>query len=191
MIDLIRRRVALHERMVRSLLEDGVLDTGADVAQLIAEAYRRGGKVVLFGNGGSAADAQHVAAEFTGRFLLDRRPLAALALTDNVAALTAIGNDYEYADVFARQLAGIGSRGDVAIGLSTSGSSQNVLAAMRSARELGMETVALTGTRGDSLCALADHSIRIPSEEAPQIQEGTMLVLHAICEAVERELFGD
>ncbi|MDP8911016.1 MAG: SIS domain-containing protein [Actinomycetota bacterium] len=190
MIDGIRRRVELHEEMVRSLLADGVVEASAAVAELIVDAYRRDAKVVLFGNGGSAADAQHVAAEFTGRFLLDRRPLSALALTENVAALTAIGNDYDYSDVFARQLSGVGSAGDVAIGLSTSGSSANVLSAMRRARELGMATVAVTGARGDELAALADHCIRIPSAEAPQIQEGTMLVLHSICEAVERALFG-
>ena len=190
MIDRIRRRVELHEEMVRSLLGDGVVEEAAAVAQLIVEAYRRDAKVILFGNGGSAADAQHVAAEFTGRFLLDRRPLSALALTENVAALTAIGNDYDYSDVFARQLGGLGDAGDVAVALSTSGTSANVLAAMGRARELAITTVALTGTRGDELAALADHCIRIPSEEGPQIQEGTMVVLHAICEAVERELFG-
>ncbi|MDX6548180.1 MAG: D-sedoheptulose 7-phosphate isomerase, partial [Gaiellales bacterium] len=142
-----------------------------------------------FGNGGSAADAQHIATELTGRYLLDRPPLAALALADNTAALTANGNDFGFDEVFARQLRALGRPGDVAVGLSTSGASRNVLAGLTAARESGLATVGITGPRGDAMTVLCDHCIRIPAEQTPQIQEGTMLVLHTICELVEHDLF--
>ena len=183
------RRLELHAEMARALVDDELAATVERVATLIAERYRAKATLLLFGNGGSAADAQHIATELTGRYLLDRPPLAALALADNTAALTAIGNDFGFEQVFARQVRAFGRKGDVAIALSTSGSSANVLAGLAAAREAGLATVGVTGPRGDRLAELCDHCIRIPAEQTPQIQEGTMLVLHTICELVEHDLF--
>ena len=183
------RRMELHAEMARALVDDQLAGSIERVAALIAERYRAGATLLLFGNGGSAADAQHIATELTGRYLLDRAPLAAMALADNTASLTAIGNDFGFEQVFARQVLAFGRKGDVAIGLSTSGSSANVLAGLVAAREAGLATVGVTGTRGDRLAELCDHCIRIPAEQTPQIQEGTMLVLHTICELVEHDLF--
>jgi D-sedoheptulose 7-phosphate isomerase len=183
------RRLELHAEMARALVDEELAGSVERVAALIAERYRAGATLLLFGNGGSAADAQHIATELTGRYLLDRAPLAALALADNTASLTAIGNDFGFEQVFARQVRAFGRKGDVAIALSTSGSSANVLAGLAAAREAGLATVGVTGPRGDRLAELCDHCIRIPAEQTPQIQEGTMLVLHTICELVEHDLF--
>jgi D-sedoheptulose 7-phosphate isomerase len=160
----------------------------ADAAARIAASLRAGGKVMFFGNGGSASDAGHLAAELLGRFALERRSLAAACLSDHTAAMTAIGNDYTYEDVFARQVAGLGRPGDVAVGLSTSGSSANVVRALETARELGLVTVALTGASGGKVAAVADVCVRVPSEETPRIQELSMLLGHTLCELVEQEL---
>ena len=189
MRDRALRRLELHAEMARALVDDDLVAAIEQVAGLIAERYRAGATLLLFGNGGSAADAQHIATELTGRYLLDRRPLAALALADNTASLTAIGNDFGFDQVFARQVRAFGREGDVAVGLSTSGASANVLAALAAAREAGLATIGITGPRGDRLAELCDHCIRIPAEQTPQIQEGTMLVLHTICELVEHDLF--
>ncbi|MDX6545964.1 MAG: D-sedoheptulose 7-phosphate isomerase [Gaiellales bacterium] len=183
------RRLELHAEMARALVGESLAESIELVAALIAERYRAGATLLLFGNGGSAADAQHIATELTGRYLLDRPPLAALALADNTAALTAIGNDFGFDEVFARQVRAFGRPGDVAVGLSTSGGSGNVLAGLTAAREAGLATVGITGPRGDAMAPLCDHCIRIPAEQTPQIQEGTMLVLHTICELVEHDLF--
>jgi D-sedoheptulose 7-phosphate isomerase len=185
------RRLELHAEMARALVDESLAESIERVAALIAERYRAGATLLLFGNGGSAADAQHIATELTGRYLLDRPPLAALALADNTAAVTAIGNDFGFDEVFARQLRAFGRPGDVAVGLSTSGGSGNVLAGLTTARELGLATIGITGPRGDAMAALCDHCIRIPAEQTPQIQEGTMLVLHTICELVEHDLFAE
>jgi D-sedoheptulose 7-phosphate isomerase len=162
----------------------------ADAAERIAASLRAGGKVMFFGNGGSASDAGHLAAELLGRFALERRPLAAACLSDHTAATTAIGNDYGYDDVFARQLAGLGRPGDVAVGLSTSGSSANVVRALETARELGLVTVALTGASGGKVAAVVDVCIRVPSEDTPRVQELCMLLGHTLCELVEQDLTG-
>jgi D-sedoheptulose 7-phosphate isomerase len=183
------RRLELHAEMARALVDEELAGSVERVAALIAERYRAGATLLLFGNGGSAADAQHIATELTGRYLLDRAPLAALALADNTASLTAIGNDFGFEQVFARQVRAFGRKGDIAVDLSTSGSSANVLAGLAAAREAGLATVGVTGPRGDRLADLCDHCIRIPAEQTPQIQEGTMLVLHTICELVEHDLF--
>jgi D-sedoheptulose 7-phosphate isomerase len=148
--------------------------------------------LLIFGNGGSAADAQHLAAEFTGRYMLDRAPLPALALADNTAAVTAIANDYGFDRVFARQVHAFGNGDGAAIALSTSGTSENVLEGLRAARELGLLTIGVTGEGGaERMRALCDHLLTIPAVPTPQIQEGTMLVLHTICELVEHSLFGE
>jgi D-sedoheptulose 7-phosphate isomerase len=184
------RRLEVHAEMARRLVDGEVAGQVADVAGAIAASLRAEGRLLLFGNGGSAADAQHIAAELTGRYLLDRRALPALALAENTAALTAIGNDFGFEQVFARQVRAFGRPGDVAVALSTSGTSANVLRGVESARDAGMVTVGVTGPGGDRLAAACDHCIRIPADDTPQIQEGTMLVLHTVCELVEHDLFG-
>jgi D-sedoheptulose 7-phosphate isomerase len=186
-----RTRFELHARMVEALVEGDIAEQLEEIAVAIASSYRTGGKLILFGNGGSAADAQHIAGEFTGRFLVERPPLPAVALADNAAGFTAIGNDYGYVEVFARQVRALGHAGDVAVGLSTSGGSANVLAGIRVARDLELVTVGVTGLHGHRLSELADHTVRIPAEDTAVIQEGTMLALHTICALVDRELFGE
>lgn len=174
----------------QALLDDpNYLSLVAEVGCVLADAVRQGGKVFFFGNGGSAADAQHLAAEFTGRFLIERRPLPGLALTVNTSSLTAIGNDYSFDLVFARQIEALGKPGDVAIGISTSGNSPNILLAIEVARKLQMITVGLTG-RGGKLASVAEHCIRIPSDSTPRIQEAHILTGHILCEIVDRQLFG-
>jgi len=162
----------------------------AKIAEIIVEAYRRGKKVILFGNGGSAGDAQHIAAEFVGKYYLERAPLPAIALTVNTSSLTAIGNDYSFAQVFAKQLEALGEAGDVAIGISTSGNSENVLEALRVAKTKGLITIGFTGEEGGKLKDVVDYCLHIPSNDTPRIQEGHITVGHIICEIVERELFG-
>jgi D-sedoheptulose 7-phosphate isomerase len=174
----------------QTLLEDpNYLSLVAEIGCVLADAIRQGGKVFFFGNGGSAADAQHLAAEFTGRFLIERRPLPGLALTVNTSSLTAIGNDYSFDLVFARQIEALGKPGDVAIGISTSGNSPNVLRAIEVARKLQMATVGLTG-RGGKLASAAEYCIRIPSDSTPRIQEAHILTGHILCEIVDCQLFG-
>ena len=188
--ELVRERLRESAATVERLLEGDQADAVARVGRVLVDAYRAGKKAVLFGNGGSAAEAQHVAAELVGRYLRDRPSLPALALVDNTASVTAIANDYGYEDVFARQLGAFGEAGDVALALSTSGASANVVAGLRAARDRGMVTVALTGEDGAACAAAADYCIRIPSSETPRIQEGHAVVCHVLCELVERELFG-
>lgn len=162
----------------------------ANVVDRIVAALRAGGKVILFGNGGSSMDVGHLAAELLGRYYLDRPSLPAVSLPDSTAAMTAIGNDYEYAEVFARLLRALGRPGDVAIGLSTSGRSSNVVRALSAARELGVFTVVLTGASGGDAARLADVWIAVPTDDTPAVQECCMHLGHSICELVERELFG-
>ena len=163
-------------------------DAAARVAGVVTDAYRSGGKVILFGNGGSAADSVHIAAEFVGRFLTDRRPLPALSLAANLSAITAIGNDYGFEKVFARQLEALGEEGDVAIGLSTSGQSENVIRGFEYAATAGISSVALTGMEPRGAGQAAEHVIAIPSTATPDIQQGHMLVAHFICGWVEHDL---
>jgi D-sedoheptulose 7-phosphate isomerase len=185
------QRLAMHAAMAQALAGEETAAAIAAAARDLAARFAAGGTLLIFGNGGSAADAQHLAAEFTGRYLLDRAPLPALALADNTASVTAIANDYGFDQVFARQVRAFGSEGGAAIALSTSGASANVLEGLRSARELGLLTIGVTGEGGaERMRALCDHLLTIPAEQTPQIQEGTMLVLHTICELVEHSLFG-
>lgn len=158
------------------------------VAALLADSLRSGGRGFIAGNGGSAADAQHFAAEFTGRFRLDRDPLPVLALTTDTSALTSIANDYSFDDVFVRQLVAFGRPGDVFIALSTSGNSPNILVAAQAARERGITVVGMTGASGGKLAALSDVLLKIPSGITARIQESTMAALHAVCDAVEQRL---
>lgn len=189
MIDREEARIRIEEsiRVKRALLDEvALLDR---IAGLWVAAIRAGNKVIFFGNGGSAADAQHLECELAGRFYRDRAPIAALSLTVNTSSLTAIGNDYGYDQVFSRQLAGIGRPGDVAVGISTSGNSANVVAALVVARDLGLATVGFTGRGGGKMDALCDLCLRVDSTETPRIQEVHILAGHLLCEAVERELF--
>jgi D-sedoheptulose 7-phosphate isomerase len=187
---VIRDRVHESIAVKRNLLADALVDALARLSEQVIDSLRQGGKLILFGNGGSAADATHLAAEFVGRFAFDRDPMPALSLSDNVSSVTAIGNDYAYDLTFARQVRAFGSLGDVAIALSTSGSSPNVLNAMRVARELGMFTAAFTGAKGLEMAALADLALVVPSRSTARIQEGYMLYAHIMCELVEHEMFG-
>jgi D-sedoheptulose 7-phosphate isomerase len=185
----ITARITDHISLMASLLEDASYFAAvSSAAAAIVEALGAGHKVLFFGNGGSAADAQHLAAELTGRFLLERRSLPGLALSTNSSAITAIGNDYGYDDVFARPLSGLGVTGDIAFGISTSGNSPNVLRAMEVAHAKQMVTVGLSGRAG-KLATLAQHAIRIPSDCTPRIQEAHILTGHILCEIIERELF--
>jgi D-sedoheptulose 7-phosphate isomerase len=160
--------------------------------ELTADALAGGRKILLFGNGGSAADAQHIAAEFVGRFLRERRPLPAIALTTDTSALSAIANDYGYEEVFARQVRALGAAGDVALAISTSGRSPSVLRAVEACRELGITTIALTGGGGGPLAGMVDVSLRVSASKlSARIQETHILIGHVICELVDRRLFGE
>src|ERR1035437_9324634 len=184
-------RIQENIALVRALLEDKhYLATVWEGSEAMSGALVAGHKVLFFGNGGSAADAQHLAAELAGRFLADRRSLPGIALTTNTSALTGIGNDYSFEDVFARQVEGLGAAGDIAFGISTSGNSKNVLRAMEVAARKRMNTVGLSG-RGGKIAAICAHCICIPSEQTPRIQEAQILTGHILCEIVERQLFSD
>ena len=187
--DLVEERIAEAGAVARRMLEGELPTQIATVAEALLDAYRRGGKAVFLGNGGSAADAQHLAGEFLGRYLRERRSLPAIALPDNPSTMTAIANDYGYAEVFSRQLEGLAHSGDVVVALSTSGRSENVLRAVDRARALGIVTVGMTGADGGPLAERCDHCLCIPAEEVPRIQEAHVLIGHTLCEFVERELF--
>jgi D-sedoheptulose 7-phosphate isomerase len=171
------------------LLDENYQKLVIQVAMRITESLNAGGKILFCGNGGSAADAQHLAAEFTGRYLKERRALPAIALSVNTSSLTAIGNDYGFDLVFARQLEALGNRGDVAVGISTSGNSPNVIRALEAAKSKSIYTVALTGKSGGKLRNLADCALCMPSDETPRIQECHILTGHLICDVVEQVLF--
>jgi D-sedoheptulose 7-phosphate isomerase len=164
--------------------------TAAEIAALITRTFRHGGKLLIAGNGGSAADAQHIAAEFVCRFKMERSPLPAIALTTDTSVLTAAGNDYGFEQVFARQIAGLGRPGDCFLALSTSGRSPNVLNALTTARDHGIATIGLTGEKGEAMRPSCDLLLSAPSAETDLVQQIHMVVAHAVCGIVERELFG-
>ena len=167
----------------------GTLDTSVSQAiQACVQSLQKGGKLMLCGNGGSAADSQHLAAEFTGRFSKDRPPIAAVALSTDTSALTCIGNDYSFNDIFARQVQALGKAGDCLIAISTSGNSVNVLAAVAAAKSLGISTIGLLGRDGGKLKAQCDISIVVPSQVTARIQEAHILIGHSLCGAVELKL---
>lgn len=176
----------------QAMLNDAKLMAGIEAAaRACVQTFRRGGKVLLCGNGGSAADAQHIAAELSGRFYRDRPPLYAEALHVNSSYLTAVANDYGYEESFARMLRAAGRPGDVLIAISTSGNSPNVVRAARAARETGMTVIGMTGAGGGTLANLCDHLLAIPSDDTPRIQECHILVGHILCELIEEEIFGE
>ena len=163
--------------------------TLAQAIKVIVAAFKAGNKVLLFGNGGSAADAQHIAAEFVNRFLIERPPLPAIALTTDTSILTSISNDYGYADCFAKQVKALGKEGDVAVGISTSGAAANVIKAMKVAREMGLKTVGLAGGDGGQLAKLADIALIVEAQSVPRIQEVHITIGHVLCDMVDRMLF--
>jgi D-sedoheptulose 7-phosphate isomerase len=173
----------------QQMAEGAFAEQAVAVAQVMLECLRSGRKVIFFGNGGSAQDAGHLAAELMGRFAFDRPGLAAISLPDATAAMTAIGNDYSYDEVFARQVLGVGQPGDVVVGLTTSGNSINVVRALEVAAQAGMITVALTGMHGGKAAALAQLPVQVPADDTALVQEACLHLGHTICEMVEAALF--
>jgi D-sedoheptulose 7-phosphate isomerase len=183
-------QIAGTQHIMAEMLKDNSLIAGVeDAVNACVRSIRAGGKVLLAGNGGSAADAQHIAGEFVSRFAFDRPGLAAVALTTDTSILTAIGNDYGYEKLFSRQIQALGRDGDVFIGYSTSGRSPNVLRAFESAREAGLVCIGFTGNRGGPMRELCHHILEVPSAETPKIQEGHLVLGHILCGLVEREMF--
>jgi len=180
---MLKEGAELRLRMIETMTGDIL-----EAAKTIAETFKAGRKILLFGNGGSAADAQHIAAEFMNRFLIERPPLPALALTTDTSILTSISNDYSFDEVFSKQIKGLGKKGDIAFGISTSGNSQNVLKAFRVAKRLGMVTIALVG-EGGKAASLADIALCVPSRSIPRIQEAHSVVGHILCELTDTLLF--
>ncbi len=176
--------------LMRATEDRDVIASIAAIVDTVTRAFRAGGKVLIAGNGGSAADAQHIAGEFLSRLNFDRNPLPAIALTTDTSVLTAIGNDYGFDRVFERQVRGLGRPGDVLIAISTSGRSPNIIAALKAAREIGVVTVGFTGSGPRAMAAFCDLCLCAPSDETPQIQQVHIVAAHAICGLVESELFG-
>jgi len=175
----------------RKILEDKkLIEIISTVAEEIVNTFKNGGKVLFCGNGGSAADAQHIAAELSGKFYFDRQPLFAEALHVNTSYLTAVANDYSYDEVFSRLVKAKGRKGDILIGISTSGNSKNVIKAIEVANEIGMITVGMTGESGGRMKDICKYLINVPSNDTPRIQEAHIMIGHIICEIVEKELFG-
>jgi len=188
MLEAIKLQLA-DNRALMLKIEETLTDRIADAVAMLQNALGDGKKLLVMGNGGSAADAQHFAAEIIGRFKLERRALPAVALTTDTSVLTAIGNDYGFDAVFSRQVEGLGAPGDVVVGISTSGNSANVLAALAKARELGCRTIALLGRDGGTIKTVADISIIVPSSDTPRIQEGHITIIHIVCDLLEKRLF--
>jgi D-sedoheptulose 7-phosphate isomerase len=186
-VDYFRKSCAT---LTRATEDRALIASITAIVDTVTRAFRAGGKVLIAGNGGSAADAQHIAGEFLSRLNFDRNPLPAVALTTDTSVLTAIGNDYGYDRVFERQVRGLGRPGDVFIAISTSGRSPNIVAALQAAREMGLTTVGLTGSGPRAMAAFCDMCLCAPSDETPQIQQVHIVAAHAICGLVESELFG-
>jgi D-sedoheptulose 7-phosphate isomerase len=187
--ELARAQLARAIAIKRQMADGPCPELAVQVAQVMIRCLRAGGKVIFFGNGGSAQDAGHLAAELMGRFAFDRPGLAAFSLPDATAAMTAIGNDYSYDEVFARQVLAAGRPGDVVVGLTTSGNSINVVRALDAAAAAGMTTVALTGAHGGKAAALAQIPVRVPADDTARVQEACLHLGHTICEMVEAALF--
>ena len=183
---IITESVAVKNKL---LTDEKLTNTIEDIVKLIVEAFKNGKRIYFCGNGGSAADAQHLAAEFSGRFYKDREALPAEALHCNTSYLTAVANDYSYEHVYSRLIKGIANRGDVLVGLSTSGNSGNILKAFETAREKGVKTIGFTGESGGKLKNWTDYLINVPSNDTPRIQEAHILLGHIICQLVEEQYF--
>ena len=165
------------------------LEVIVSVVEAITAALKAGNKILLFGNGGSAADAQHLAAEFVNRFIIERPPLPAIALSTDTSIITSIGNDYDFSEIFSKQIRAIGQAGDVAWGISTSGSSPNIIKAIEVAKKIGMVTIGLTGKDGGQIAKMVDYSLNVSSNSTPRIQEVHITVGHVICEMIDFKLF--
>ncbi|MGV1098987.1 D-sedoheptulose-7-phosphate isomerase [Thiovibrio sp. JS02] len=174
----------------KQALYDSQLAELKKLAQWMIETIRSGNKLIIFGNGGSAADAQHMAAEFVNRFLIDRPPLAAIALTTDCSILTSIGNDFSFDEIFSKQVRALGKKGDLALGISTSGNSPNVIKAVEEAKTMGIRTAVLTGRNGGRLINIADLAVNVPSPSTPAIQEAHLWVEHLLCRILEEDLYG-
>lgn len=191
MLEYIRTNIGESIAAKEKLLNDeALLETAARAAQLCVDAYQGGNKILVCGNGGSAADALHMAGELVGRYQMERRGISAIVLNANTAVMTAISNDYDYDNVFSRQVAALGSAGDVLFGISTSGNSANVVNAMREAKKRNISTVGLTGESGGKMRADADYLLSVPSYNTPRIQEMHILLIHTICGLIENGLCG-
>ncbi len=184
--DIIAASIAVKQQVLE---DDAMIKTVTDCVTAIVTAFKNGNKVLFCGNGGSAADAQHLAAEFSGRFYLDRDALPAEALHCNTSYMTAVANDYSYDVIYSRLVKGIGLKGDVLIGLSTSGNSKNIVAAFEVARQKGMVTIGFTGATGGAMKNISDYLLNVPSTDTPRIQESHILLGHIICELVEAQYF--
>lgn len=176
--------------MGKMLSSDLLLSSIIDAASACIKSLKQGGKILLAGNGGSAADSQHIAGELVSRFAFDRPGLPSVALTTDTSILTAIGNDYGYEKLFSRQIQALGKEGDVFVGYSTSGKSPNIIKAFEQARQMGIITVGLTGNRGGPMVELCDHLLAVPSSDTPKIQEGHLVLGHIICGLIEEAIFG-
>lgn len=189
-MNIVKQRLLESIDVKRTISEDEILQNSIlSVAETLVAKLKSGGSVYFCGNGGSAADAQHLAAELSGRFYFDRQPLSSEALHCNTSFLTAVGNDYSFDIIYARLISGIGRKGDVLVGLSTSGNSKNVVNAFEKAREMGIYTVGLTGATGGEMKKIADACICVPSTDTPRIQESHITIGHIICEIIESTMF--
>lgn len=188
MKEQIKRKLAEHVGVIERM-GDEYVDKIEKAVQVIIDCYKKGGKVVLFGNGGSAADAQHIAAELVGKYKLERKALPAIALNTNTSIVTAIGNDYGFEKVFSRQVEALVNENDVVIALSTSGNSENVIAGVLRAKDRGARTVALTGSSGGKLKESVEILLNVPSDDTPRIQEAHITIGHIICGLVENNFF--
>ncbi|MEW5757915.1 MAG: D-sedoheptulose 7-phosphate isomerase [Candidatus Omnitrophota bacterium] len=182
-IRILEESIEVKKKVIETQLENII-----KAVNTISDCFKNKGKIILFGNGGSAADCQHIAAELVGRFKKERRAYPATALTTDSSILTAIGNDYNFNNIFSRQIEALGNRGDVAIGISTSGNSQNIIEAIITANNKGLKTITLTGNGGGKLKTLSNISIEVPSTNTPRIQETHIAIAHIICELVENTL---
>ena len=182
--DIIRESIKVKEAVMNNMSKDIKA-----VSVLIAVSLKKGGKLLIFGNGGSAADSQHIAGEMVGRFKLERQGLAAIALTTDTSVITSIANDYGYEEVFSRQIEGLAGENDVVMGISTSGNARNVITGLLEAKKMGIKTIALTGSGGGEMASIADIALIVPSDSTPRIQEAHIVIGHIICELVEENLF--
>lgn len=190
MISTIKEQLQSH-RLLMEVVEHEMSPLIAEVTGAVVETFRSGRKLIVMGNGGSAADSQHFAAEIVGRFKMERKALPAIALSTDTSILTAVGNDYGFDSVFSRQVEALASAGDIVFGISTSGNSPNVLKALQLARERGCRTVGLLGKDGGSIKSACDHSLIVPTSDTPRIQEAHITIIHIICDLIEKELFSE
>ena len=188
MLEDVHRQLRSHVEVIR-MVEEKLAEPVAECAQMLIDTLQAGQKILIMGNGGSAADAQHFAAEMVGRFLLERRALPAIALTTDTSILTAVGNDYGFDDIFKRQVEALAKPDDVLIGISTSGNSKNIKRAFAAGKNLGVKTIGLLGRDGGEIASLADLDLTVPSLETPRIQEAHLVMIHILCDLVEKGLF--